>query len=62
MQRFLISEAAKRAQKIQEKIYYDMPDTKKINIVSQFFMLAHALKNSKTVLKNDSTGTAYGDK
>lgn len=44
----------KAAQKIQDQIYYDMPDEKKIKIVSQFFVLANALKNSKIVLKDES--------
>ncbi|OGZ69612.1 MAG: hypothetical protein A3F47_02455 [Candidatus Staskawiczbacteria bacterium RIFCSPHIGHO2_12_FULL_38_11] len=49
----------KLAQKMQDQIYYAMPDEKKIQIVSQFFMLANALKNSKTVLKNESGRTAH---
>jgi len=52
----------KLAQKIQDTIYYDMPDDKKIKIVSQFFVLANALRNSKTVLKNESRRTTHHDK
>ncbi|OGZ69578.1 MAG: hypothetical protein A3D44_03315 [Candidatus Staskawiczbacteria bacterium RIFCSPHIGHO2_02_FULL_42_22] len=47
----------KLAQKIQDKIYYDMTDSKKIKIVSQFFVLANALKNSKTILSDESRRT-----
>lgn len=44
----------KLAQKIQGDIYYNMPDQKKITIVSQFFMLAKKLKESKTIERNNS--------
>jgi len=47
----------KKAEKIQDKIYYKMPSEKKIRLTSQFFMLAKKLKESKTILKNDSRGT-----
>ena len=44
----------KKAKEIQNDIYYNMPTEKKIRITSQFFMLAKKLKESKTILKNDS--------
>ena len=44
----------KQAEKIQREIYYNMSDRKKIDLVSDFFMLALDLKNSKPILKNES--------
>jgi len=44
----------KRAEEIQDEIYYNMPSEKKIRLVSQFFMLGKKLKESKTVSKNDA--------
>lgn len=44
----------KRAQEIQDEIYYNMPPEKKIRLTSQFFMLGKKLKESKTVFKNES--------
>jgi hypothetical protein len=45
---------SKKAQEIQDEIYYSMPSEKKIRITSQFFMLGKKLKESKTVLENDT--------
>jgi len=39
----------KRAQEIQDEIYYNMPSEKKIRIASQFFMLGQKLRCSKTI-------------
>lgn len=44
----------KIAEKIQDEIYYNMPSEKKIRLTSQFFMLGKKLKESKTILKNES--------
>ncbi len=44
----------KRAEEIQRQIYYNMPDEKKIQLVSDFYMLAHTLKNSKSIPKDGS--------
>ena len=52
----------KRAEELQRQIYYNMSDERKIKIVSQFFVLANALKNSKTVLKNESGRTSRNHK
>jgi hypothetical protein len=45
---------SKSADQIQDEIYYDMSSEKKIRLTSQFFMLGRKLKESKTVLKNES--------
>ena len=50
------------AQKIQDRIYYNMSDDKKIKMVSQFFVLANALKNSKTVTKDESGRITHNHK
>jgi len=44
----------KLAEKIQDKIYYNMPAEKKIRITSQFIMLAKKLKESKIISKDDT--------
>lgn len=44
----------KNAEEIQDEIFYNMPAEKKIRLVSQFFMLAKKLKESKIVSKNDA--------
>ena len=48
----------KKAEKIQREIYYNMSDRQKIDLVSDFFMLAQDLKNSKPILKDDPKRTA----
>ena len=50
------------AEKIQNDIYYNMPDQKKITLVSQFFMLAKKLKESKTIERNNSGNTTNRNK
>ena len=48
----------KLAQKIQDKIYYDMTDSKKIKIVSQFFVLANAIELLSKTMSAESV-TSY---
>lgn len=50
------------AEKIQNDIYYNMPDSKKIKIVSQFFMLAKKLKESKTIERNNPRNITHRNK
>ena len=42
----------KRAEEIQRQIYYNMSDEKKIQLVSDFYVLGQTLKNSKTIAKD----------
>lgn len=39
----------KRAQEIQDEIFYNMPSEKKIRLTSQLFVLTKKLKESKTI-------------
>lgn len=48
----------RRAEELQRQIYYNMSDEKKINLVSDFYVLAHTLKNSKTISKHGSERAA----
>ncbi len=42
----------KRAQEIQDEIFYNMPSKKKIKLASRLFMITKKLSESKTVSKN----------
>ena len=43
----------KQTEKLQRKIYYNMPDHQKIKITSDFYVLGQKLKNSKIIEKKD---------
>ncbi len=46
----------KQAEKIQREIYYNLSDTQKIGVVSDFYLLVEKLKNLTPVLNKKSKG------